>query len=238
MKCIYKYDIGDIVDDLECIDIIHPIKGSRKSTTYVMKCRVCGRIKNMVGATIADHRGTTHKACGQFLKTKNPKFYRHWQQMRTRTTNPNVCWKHYGGRGITSDEFKYFIDFYDVMFESYMRACEIYGEKNVSLERKDVDGSYTKENCEWIHINKQKSNWRKTVYFEIEFPDHHKEIHRNVNEFAKEHQLSVPCIRDLINGRLKTYKGYKAKRLDRKSVTTNENNEFVLREEECNSLSS
>ncbi len=76
------------------------------------------------------------------------------------------------------------------------------------------------------------------VHFEIEFPDHHKEIHRNVNEFAKEHQLSVPCIRDLINGRLKTYKGYKAKRLDRKSVTTNENNEFVLREEECNSLSS
>ena len=61
MKKIYIYDIGDIVDDLECIDIIKPIKGSGKNCRYTMKCTKCGREKSMIGDCINKHKGTTHE---------------------------------------------------------------------------------------------------------------------------------------------------------------------------------
>ena len=134
MKSIYKYNIGDIIDDLLCIDKIYPDKGSGKSITYLMRCTICGREKYMLGATIARKSGTTHSACGRGIKTDDKRFYSEWCSMRTRTTNPN--YEHYdcyGGRGINSDAFEKFIDFYDTMYESYVVACEIYGEHNVSM---------------------------------------------------------------------------------------------------------
>ena len=62
MKSLYVYNIGDIVDDVLCTEIILPKKGSGKSTLYRMTCMKCGREKLMLGATLARHSGTTHAA--------------------------------------------------------------------------------------------------------------------------------------------------------------------------------
>lgn len=217
MKKLYSFNVGDVVEDQQVIEIIPPVRGSYRSTTYKVVCLKCGRTKIMTGPCLAIKRGTSHSACGRGLKLANKRFHSLWCAMRTRTTNVKQDhWLDYGGRGISSEAFANFIDFYDQMYEGYLEAAKQYGEKNVSLERIDVDGDYTKENCTWIHINDQKGNQRTTVMFEIQFPDGRIEVHKNVRKFALEHSLNPSCLMDLINGRLKTYKGYKAHRIKEK----------------------
>lgn len=212
MKAMYVYKIGDKVDDLICIGIIPPENGN--STKYIMECIKCHRHKHMFGATLARHCGTTHQACGKGLKLKNKEFYEKWQSMRSRTTNPKTeHYKDYGGRGINSDEFKNFIDFYDTMYTSYLEAVNRYGVRNVSLERNDVNGNYCKDNCCWIHISDQHSNTRDTVYFEITFPNGDVKEFRNVNKFCREYELNASCVRDLIGGKLKVYRGLHGRRI-------------------------
>lgn len=218
MKKVNAYNIGDIAGDLECIDIK---KEPHVGTKYLMKCAVCGREKWMLGSTIAYQKGITHKACGQGLKTKYPTFYDRWQAMRTRTTNEKYQhYADYGGRGINSDEFQYFIDFYDAMFDSYMELANVIGEKNTSLERKDVNKGYTKENCIWIDKHQQQGNCRKTLHFIVTFPDGHTEIHKNALAFAKEHNLHGPSVVDVLNGRTSHHHNYKFTKIDGNTLST------------------
>lgn len=213
----YDYHVNDVIDDQKIIEIIPPLKGSGDSVRFKVVCQKCGREKFMLGATLARRSGTKHSACGKTVKTKDKRFYSIWQNIRTRTTNTKYeHYNDYGGRGINSDEFKNFIDFYDSMYTSYKEACNRYGENNVSIERLDVNGNYCVSNCTWIPISEQKGNTRKTVYFEIEFPDGHTERYKNLQKYAKEFGLNASCLRDLLSGRLKTYKGLKARRLSRK----------------------
>ena len=204
----YDYQVGDVVDDLICIGKVPPIYPKRAK--LLMKCKKCGRTKEMLPNTLHRHSGTTHKACGNGIKTTDPDFYRKWQSMRSRTNNPNYeHYADYGGRGISSEKFRYFIDFYDAMYKSYLKACSKYGKENVSLERKDPNKNYTKSNCCWIHIKEQPCNTRITVRFEITFPDGTKKKYKNISKFCKKYDLNRSCIKDLINGRLKSYKGYR-----------------------------
>lgn len=208
-------NIGDEFGDLRCINII--INENTGYTNYIMQCTKCGRTKSMLSSTIRLKRGITHKACGRGIKTKDPIFYDRWEAMRTRTTNPN--YEHancYIERGINSDEFENFIDFYDSMYSSFIEKSNEIGKNNTSLERIDPNGNYTKENCIWIHKNEQQGNQRKTVKFIVTFPDGHEEEHKNVLKFAKENNLDANTILDVMNPKKGTtkHKGYKFKRLN------------------------
>lgn len=217
MRAILKPEIGQIYDDMQCIGIKNKRQASGfTANVYVMKCIKCGREKKMLSSTIRNHKGTTHKSCGRGLKTVDPVFYSRWQAMRTRTENEN--YQHadcYSMRGINSDEFKNFIDFYDAMYGSYLVMAEKIGKENTSLERIDVNKPYTKENCEWIDKHRQQGNTRKNIKFEVTFPDGHTEIHTNAREFAREHGLDVSTIQDVMNPNRSTsqHKGYKFRRL-------------------------
>ena len=205
---LLEINIGDIFGDLKCIDY-HYSKKDRQ-TVYVMKCMKCGREKTMKSSTIRIAHGIKHSACGKGLKTKNKTFYDRWQAMRSRTTNPKTDhYKDYGGRGINSDEFEYFIDFYDAMFDSFIEKAKEIGESNTSLERIDVDGNYTKENCIWIDKHDQPKNQRKTIRFIVTYPDGHEEYHENVLAFAREHGLDDQSIYDCVHGKYSQHKGYK-----------------------------
>lgn len=208
----YIINIGDVVGDYTCIDLQ---KDKNNYTIAVMKCNVCGREKIVIPSTfIKAKHGITHKSCGQYLKTKDKRFYGIWQQMRSRTINSNYeHWDCYGGRGINSDCWKYFIDFYDDMYESYKVACDKIGESKTSLERIDVNGDYCEENCCWISIYDQKGNQRKTVYFEIEYPDGSVKYFKNVSLFCRNNNYNISVIRDLINGRLQQAYGLTARRI-------------------------
>lgn len=196
----YIYSIGEKIDDLVVTALEQDENGW---TVYNMKCSICGREKKMRGPTLNRHAGTTHKACGKGLKTKDPLFHIKWKSMRTRTSNPkSFQYKDYGARGINSDQFKYFIDFYDLMYPSYKEAYEKYGDR-VSLERIDVDGNYCAENCKWIDVSNQPANQRHTVYFELVDENGIASQHKNIREFCRKTGYNPGTITDLINGRLK-----------------------------------
>ena len=155
-------------------------------------------------------------------KIKDKIFYERWQSMRQRTTNPNLehadC---YINRGINSDEFKNFIDFYDKKYESFLEKAKEIGKKNTSLERIDPNLDYTSENTTWIHKNQQQQNCRKTVDFAVEYPDGNIEIYRCLGKFITEYnnnpdhkiKLDYNTALDCMNNKITNHRGLKFIRL-------------------------
>lgn len=204
---ILEINVGDTFGDLECIEIVNQT-GWRK---FLMKCKICGREKCMDSSTIRNKCGIYHKACGKGIKTVDDVFYTRWRVMRERTCNPRYeHYDRYGGRGISSEEFSLFIDFYDAMYDSFCEAAERIGDKhNVSLERIDFNWDYTKENCMWVDVHEQPGNTCKTVDFMVTFPDGHTEQHRNITKFCREHGLDSSSAFSCISGEYTQHKGYK-----------------------------
>lgn len=76
--------------------------------------------------------------------------------MRERCLNPNSDGYHnYGGRGITIDP----------RWNDFKTFLEDMGERRpgTTLDRKDVDGPYTKENCRWASPTVQARGQRRSV---------------------------------------------------------------------------
>lgn len=93
-------------------------------------------------------RKTTH---GMF-KTRQ---YQCWADMKKRCDNSNIeAYEYYGLRGISyQDSWSSFEDFWEDMKEGY--------SDNLTLDRIDVNGNYTKENCRWTTSSVQAHNRRK-----------------------------------------------------------------------------
>jgi len=124
----------------------------------------CGNEKQAVGAYLRTGRTTS---CGCLQKDRASKSntkhfmtgtrtYHIWANMLQRCNNKNSpAYKWYGGRGI-------FIINTWLNFESFyedMGACP----DNLSIERKNNQLGYFKENCYWATPRQQASNTRKTV---------------------------------------------------------------------------
>lgn len=134
-----------------------------------MKCQKCGKIKEMLGATIHAQKGTSHKSCGKgFGLSFDADFYHRWESMRQRTSKKSIHREQYYDRGINSDAFESFIDFFNTMYPSWVDHVAHFGVHDTSLDRIDVDKSYTPENCQWVCLDEQKGNMQKTIYFTVE----------------------------------------------------------------------
>lgn len=88
------------------------------------------------------------------------KFYRVWLSMNQRCSNSKTKqFDDYGGRGITV-EWKNFESFHTDMYAQYQRQAKKYGEYNLSIDRIDNNGNYSKNNCRWTTKSVQMRNRR------------------------------------------------------------------------------
>lgn len=85
---------------------------------------------------------------------KRTKIYVVWCNMKARCNNPNhTQYKDYGGRGIkVCDRWNNsFLEFFKDMGEL---------KEGFTLDRKDVNGGYSPENCRWATMLQQSRNKR------------------------------------------------------------------------------
>ena len=87
-------------------------------------------------------------------KTGTPE-HRSWNAMKARCYNPNVrSYKDYGARGIRVCK---------EWCESFEKFLEDMGQRPTpkhTLDRKDLNGDYTPQNCRWATISEQNNNNR------------------------------------------------------------------------------
>ena len=201
-------NIGKIYGDIELIEYLGNWNNNRN---YNCRCLKCGRIKRTQLKHLKNGLGVSHKTCGLGLKQKDKRFYQIWCDMRKRTTNPNSSeWDNYGGRGISSEEYKFFIDFFDDMYQSYAEHKIKYGEKDTTLDRINPNGDYTKSNIRWATRIEQQNNTRDQLRTFIGIsPVNEEYIFHNIKQFSLEHNLSKENVSATIRGVNKTCSGWK-----------------------------
>lgn len=89
------------------------------------------------------------------------RLYGIWSSFRNRCNNPrNKSYRYYGGRGIRVaaewDDFATFRDWaYATGFEEH--------DRTLTLDRIDVEGDYSPDNCQWVDIYVQANNKRRNI---------------------------------------------------------------------------
>lgn len=136
-----------------------------KATSHWWLCRcVCGVERSVNGCELK--RGKT-KSCGCLWKkamsirrtshghTKGgpSRTYRTWQAMVNRCYRAkDKCFHLYGGRGVkVCERWLIFANFLEDMGER---------PNGLTIDRKDNNGNYSKENCKWSTASQQNSNRR------------------------------------------------------------------------------
>jgi hypothetical protein len=140
-------------------------RGTRR--TWLCRCD-CGNERVVPTCNL---RTGNSKSCGCYKRERTSelsKKYVHgntranvaWYSMRSRCTKPkSAFYSYYGGRGIKVCD-RWLNDF--EQFYADMGDCP----EGYSLERLDVNGDYSPENCKWIPIADQGLNKRNTVRVE------------------------------------------------------------------------
>lgn len=135
----------------------------------------CGTKKVVQGSSLL--RGLS-KSCGclkiELLKRKHlengadghstTRLYKIWCEMKQRCMNPNsLSFAHYGGRGVyVCDDWAR--DF--AMFREW--AMKNGYNEQLSIDRIDVDGPYSPENCRWVNNVVQCNNKTDNLIYEYQ----------------------------------------------------------------------
>ncbi len=149
--------IWDRYNHLLIVKELSPVITTQKIRRFECKCDCW----NTINVQLNNLRSNQTKSCW-CLRVKNSwwithsmsrsKIYHCWSNMKDRCINSkNKRWKHYWGRWITYDKkWEAFEWFYEDMWNDY--------NKWLTLDRRDNDWIYNKENCRWITNDRQQRN--------------------------------------------------------------------------------
>jgi hypothetical protein len=149
---------GQVFGRLTVIKEVEPrvLPSGERITKWLCECS-CGGEKEILVYT-RDLRNDKTQSCG-CLRIKHGladhPLYFTWKGMCNRCVNPNSkSYKDYGGRGIK------ICDRWEKSPQNFLDDMGGKPSGNHTLERLDVNGNYTPENCVWLEKDKQNRNRR------------------------------------------------------------------------------
>lgn len=138
-----------LIQKLPSIEVTSKSGQVKRRSQGLFKCPVCKKevVKDLDNGKKVD---SCSRQCREYPDLKHgmcdTPIYVTWKNMKARCTNSNrPDYKYYGGRGITYQEsWEDFNNFLIDMSDTY--------KPTLSIDRIDVNGNYTKENCQWITL--------------------------------------------------------------------------------------
>lgn len=164
-----EVNIGDKYGRLTIIEEVEPhiYPSGDKRRKFLCKCDCGSEPKSYM---INGLRSGQTASCGCLNLERITKHgrndtreYQIWADMKTRCDcENNKFYPDYGGRGISyEDKWKSFEGFWEDMEEGY--------GVNLTLDRVDVNASYSKANCRWATVSQQNHNRRKKANTNSEY---------------------------------------------------------------------
>jgi hypothetical protein len=155
-----------------CLTALRPDRSDGRKRFWLFRCD-CGKQRVKVGSDVLrelKRGGTPNCGCktGALIGAANTKhgmtahpIYWVWRSMRDRCRLPtHQSWKNYGGRGIrVCRRWRAFESFLADMWPTY--------REGLSIERRDNNRGYSRENCTWVTRDVQACNRRNNVFVRL-----------------------------------------------------------------------
>jgi hypothetical protein len=166
-------------------------KDDQRQSHWNCKCD-CGGTSTPCGTALKNGTAAScgcfqRKVCGDNSRThgmSKSATYRTWTSMKNRCLNPNnPKYPSYGGRGIRVCERW-------MIYENFLSDMG-FRPTGKTIERKDNDGDYCKENCVWATSKVQSRNKRRTIRVTIDG------VSKSVRDWCEQYAISFNTVESI-----------------------------------------